>query len=121
MDAESPRRSHAAQNAVDPRTLTRDELRDYLLSVPTVSVEFAGACMGVSRPAAYRAAAAGDIRCLRVGRRRVVPSVWLQRVLMLDETAPPAVSETAVKTCLGSDSGTCPHDAHALPAESEGE
>jgi len=62
MGAETPRRSHAAQNAIDPRTLSRDELRDYLRSVPTVSVEFAGACMGVSRPAAYRAAAAGDIR-----------------------------------------------------------
>ena len=65
--------------------MSRDELREHLRSTPTVSVEFAGACMGISRPAAYRAAERGEIRVLRLGRRLMVPTRWLEQVLMLDE------------------------------------
>ena len=90
MDAKT-RRSHEAHNALDPRRFTREQLRQYLESRATVSVEFAGACLGISRPAAYRAAAAGQIKCLTLGlRRRLVPTVWLQRVLMLEDDARPA-------------------------------
>lgn len=73
----------------DPQELTRDELAAYLCRVSTVTVwPFAGQLLGLSRPAAYRAAVAGDIRCLSFGRRRVVPSAWLARVLLLDEEIP---------------------------------
>lgn len=75
--------------APDLRTMTRDDLRTYLRSVAVVSLETAGRCLNVSRPAAYRAAGDGTngtIRTLRIGARRlVVPSRWLERALMLDE------------------------------------
>ena len=86
---ETPR-SREAHNALDPRLFTREQLRQYLESRATVSVECAGTCLGISRPAAYRAAATGQIKCLSLGlRRRLVPTVWLQRVLMLDNDARP--------------------------------
>lgn len=45
---------------------------------PTISVERAGAILGVSRAQAYRLAATGQIPTLRLGRRRrVVPTARL--------------------------------------------
>jgi hypothetical protein len=119
MATETPRRSHAAQNAVDPRQFTREQLREFLRSVPTVSVEQAGACLSLSRPAAYRAAAAGQIKCLSLGRRRVVPTVWLEHVLMLNEECSAAVCETAAPCSAGSNPSLCPREAHGPRAEGE--
>ena len=47
---------------------------------PTITVEHAGQLLGVSRRSAYRAAAAGEIPTLRLGRRLLVPT---QRLLAL--------------------------------------
>ena len=73
----------------DPHAMSRDELHEYLRSVAVVSIEMAGRCLNVSRPAAYRAAGDGTngtIRTLRIGARRlVVPSRWLETVLELDD------------------------------------
>jgi excisionase family DNA binding protein len=50
---------------------------------PTLSVEEAGALLGLSRSAAYRAAQSGELRTLRYGRRLLVPTVPLLRLLDL--------------------------------------
>jgi len=68
----------------DPAEITREELLDILRARPTVGVEFAGACCGVSRAAAYRAATSGDLKVLRLGARLMVPSSWLERFLELE-------------------------------------
>lgn len=57
---------------------------------PTVSVEMAGRCLGIGRAAAYDAAARGDIPTIRIGRRIVVPTAALRRMLQLDDPAPVA-------------------------------
>ncbi len=47
----------------------------------TITVEQAGALLGISRRSAYRAAAVGDIPTIRVGRRILVPTAMLYRML----------------------------------------
>lgn len=51
---------------------------------PTVPVEFAGNALGIGRAAAYNAVARGDIPSIRIGRRVVVPTAALRRLLQLD-------------------------------------
>ncbi len=51
---------------------------------PTLTVEQAGHYMGLSRQSAYEAAARGDLPTLRVGRRLLVPTAALRRMLALD-------------------------------------
>jgi len=50
---------------------------------PTLTVEQAGELLGLSRSAAYRAAAAGDLPTLAFGRRLVVPTFRLLEMLGL--------------------------------------
>ncbi len=66
--------------------LSIDDLRDRL----TVTVPQAGEAIGIGRNAAYRAAAAGQIPTLRLGRRIVVPVPKLLALLGIDERAPTA-------------------------------
>ncbi len=47
----------------------------------TMTVEEAGALLGISRRSAYRAAAAGHIPTIRLGRRILVPTALLFRML----------------------------------------
>lgn len=47
----------------------------------TMTVEQAAALLGVSRRSAYRAAAAGQIPTVRVGRRILVPTARLHHML----------------------------------------
>ena len=54
------------------------------MTEPTVTVERAGALLGISRGSAYAAAAAGDIPTIRVGRRLLVPTAALRRMLAVD-------------------------------------
>lgn len=69
----------------DATALHRDDLLRFLRTHSTVSVPFTGMVLGLSRPCAYRAAADGSIKTLKLGARRVVvPSAWLERVLELD-------------------------------------
>jgi len=64
-----------------------------------MSVEEAGALLGLSRSAAYRAAQSGELRTLRYGRRLLVPTVPLLRLLDLlpaeEPTLPASVGEPA--------------------------
>lgn len=50
---------------------------------PTISVEHAAKLLGVSRSAAYRAVAAGQLPSLRLGRRIYVPTAQLLAMLGL--------------------------------------
>ena len=50
---------------------------------PTVTVKRAGELLGLSRSAAYRAAAAGQLPTLTFGRRVLVPTVRLLEMLGL--------------------------------------
>jgi len=50
---------------------------------PTLTVERAGELLGLSRSAAYRAAATGDLPTLAFGRRLVVPTFRLLEMLGL--------------------------------------
>lgn len=59
-----------------PRRNRKAPLPDAL----TVSVERAGALLGISRAAAYKAVTAGHIPCLRFGRKIVVPLAALERM-----------------------------------------
>ena len=63
-----------------------------------MSVEEASALLGLSRSAAYRAAQAGELRTLRYGRRLLVPTVPLLRLLDLlpeEPSLPTSVREPA--------------------------
>ncbi len=51
---------------------------------PTMTVEDAGEALGISRGSAYEAARSGQIPTIRIGRRLVVPTAALRRMLMLD-------------------------------------
>lgn len=48
---------------------------------PTLDVEQAGEILGISRRSAYRAANRGEIPTLRIGRRLLVPTARLLRML----------------------------------------
>lgn len=48
---------------------------------PTISVEHAAKLLGVSRSAAYRAVAAGQLPVLRLGRRIYIPTARLLAML----------------------------------------
>lgn len=48
---------------------------------PTTSVTQAGMFLGISRGAAYQAAHAGELPTIRLGRRMLVPTAALRRML----------------------------------------
>lgn len=54
---------------------------------PTISVERAARLLGLSRSAAYRAAATGQLPTLAFGRRLVVPTFRLIQMLGIPEGA----------------------------------
>jgi excisionase family DNA binding protein len=56
---------------------------------PTLSVEEAGALLGISRGAAYEGVRAGEIPSIRIGRRIVVPTAAVRRMLQLDGDGAP--------------------------------
>lgn len=57
---------------------------------PTISVTDAAKLLGVSRGHAYEAARRGDLPTIRLGRRIVVPTAALRRLLGIDESLQPA-------------------------------
>jgi excisionase family DNA binding protein len=52
---------------------------------PTVTVEEAGDAIGISRASAYEGVRNGEIPSIRVGRRIVVPTAALRRLLGIDD------------------------------------
>jgi len=54
---------------------------------PTLSVEEAAQALGISRGSAYEAARRGDFPTIRIGRRLLVPTAALRRLLGVDEVA----------------------------------
>jgi excisionase family DNA binding protein len=54
-------------------------------SQPTVTVEEAGDALGISRASAYEGVKTGEIPSIRVGRRIVVPTAALRRLLGIDD------------------------------------
>ncbi len=52
---------------------------------PTMAVEVAAGYLGISRPAAYAAARSGELPTVRIGRRLLVPTAALRRLLEIDE------------------------------------
>lgn len=63
------------------------EWLEEILAKPTTTVPEAGKVFGLARNQAYEAAARGEIKTLKFGRRLVVPTAWLRRQLMLDGDA----------------------------------
>ena len=47
----------------------------------TLTVEEAAAALGISRASGYEAARRGEIPCIRIGRRILVPRIALDRLL----------------------------------------
>lgn len=54
---------------------------------PTLTVEQAAEALGISRGSAYEAVNRGEIPSLRIGRRLVIPTAALWRMLGLDAVA----------------------------------
>ena len=54
-----------------------------------MTVDEAGALLGLSRGSAYAAAARGEIPTIRIGRRLLVPTAALRRLLGLDAAGGP--------------------------------
>ena len=54
------------------------------LSQPTMTVDDAASIMKISRASAYEAVRSGEIPSIRIGRRIVVPTAALRRMLGLD-------------------------------------
>lgn len=46
-----------------------------------MSVEEAAIALGISRTCAYEAVARGEIPCIRIGRRILIPKVALEKLL----------------------------------------
>jgi Helix-turn-helix domain len=63
--------------------MANDPLGSALLG-PTTTVPVAGKLLGLSRNKAYEAAARGEIPTLKFGKRIVVPTMPLKRMLGLD-------------------------------------
>lgn len=68
-----------------PKTVTLDPAVR-----PTCTIEEAARVLGVSRSVAYASAQAGTIPTIRLGRRLLVPTAALRRLLQLDDTTPAA-------------------------------
>jgi hypothetical protein len=56
-----------------------------ILAQPTTTVPLAGKALGLGRNQAYEAAARGELCALKFGKRLVVPTAWLKKVLQLDD------------------------------------
>lgn len=72
---------------------------------PVLSVEEAGRLLGLGRSAAYQAVAKGEIPSLRLGRRRVVPTAALRRLLALDVDEAPGGTDASVTSIDGRRTG----------------
>lgn len=56
---------------------------------PTISVAEAGRFLGLSKVSAYEAAHRGELPVIRIGRRLLVPTAALRRLLAIDDAGTP--------------------------------
>jgi excisionase family DNA binding protein len=77
----SSRKPPSSETKAD--SATARVLSDVTELPPTVTVEHAAKLLGVSRSAAYRAAARGELPTIAFGRRRLVPTRRLLELLGL--------------------------------------
>lgn len=60
------------------------------LEQPTMTIEEARAYLHISRASAYEAARTGQLPTIKIGRRIVVPTAALRRLLAIDDDLRPA-------------------------------
>lgn len=63
------------------------------LASPTITVPVAGALLGLSKNKSYAAAARGEIPTLKFGRRLVVPTMPLKRMLGMEPPNSPSPTD----------------------------
>jgi excisionase family DNA binding protein len=61
----------------------------------TMSVEEAAVALGIGRTTAYMAIRRGELPCLRIGRRVVVPRDAIERLLTNDMPFPPGYTSSS--------------------------
>jgi excisionase family DNA binding protein len=66
---------------MDKVKMAAQEIPELTELPPTISIERAARLLGVSRSAAYRAAAAGQLPTITFGRRLLVPTARLLEML----------------------------------------
>ena len=64
----------------------------------TMSVEEAAVALGIGRTTAYLAIRRGELPCLRIGRRVVVPRDAIDRLLAGAEPLPPGLATPQAQT-----------------------
>lgn len=64
----------------------------------TMSVEEAALALGIGRTTAYMAIRRGELPCLRIGRRVVVPRDAIERLLAGDTPLPPGLTSRPAPT-----------------------
>jgi excisionase family DNA binding protein len=80
-------RPHPGIEEVEPGATVEDSTRfDERLRRPTVSVDIAAQLLGISRASAFRAVHREQLPAIRLGRRIMIPTSELRRLLHL--TAP---------------------------------
>ena len=84
------RRTRTPSNAAQPSKLGLEEADQLTRDHAALPVTLAGECLGLSRGAAFRAVAAGDLASYKVGRSIRVPSVAIRRLLMLGSPVRPS-------------------------------
>jgi hypothetical protein len=72
-----------------PKALTNKEILAEIIERPVVPLwPHVGKTLGLSRGGTYAAAERGDIKTIRLGRLKRVPTAWLRQTLGLDGPAP---------------------------------
>ena len=72
-------------NHAAPSRLSLEEADRITLAHAALTVPLAGECLALSRGAAFRAVAAGELDSYKVGRSVRVPSIAVRRLLRLDD------------------------------------
>lgn len=111
--------------ATHPIDLERTTAVPHPLEQATITVEHAGQILGVSRPTAYAMAneyentnGASGLPVIRCGRRLVVPTAALWRLLHLDPDADHGTGDMDQGTGSTSTSTVTPEGESCLPAPS---
>jgi len=72
------------QLVADAREAVERKLPDPTVE-PTITIDRTAPLLGISRASAYAAARSGEIPTIRIGRRLLVPTAALRKLLGLDD------------------------------------